>query len=260
MNILKTACASILLLQICTGPAMAHFGMVIPDNPIITQHSKQTVLKLSFSHPFENIGMELKKPEKFTVTANGKTEDVKKNLLPTAVMDHSGWQTEFTFHRPGVYQFAMEPTPYWEPSEDLFIIHYTKTVIPAFGDDVGWDEPLGLATEIVALTRPFGNYSGNSFTGQVLLNGKPVAGAEIEVEHYNQTKNVQAPSDYHITQVTKADANGIFTFTCPLPGWWGFAALNEADYTLKNPDGQEKGVELGAVFWTYFHPLPGLEK
>jgi len=31
----------------------------------------------------------------------------------------------------------------------------------------------------------------------------------------------------------------------------GFSALNEADYTLKNPKGEAKAVELGAVLWIY---------
>ncbi len=71
------------------------------------------------------------------------------------------------------------------------------------------------------------------------------------MELYNQEGSLQAPSDYHVTQVIKADANGIFFFTCPSEGWWGFAALNEADYTLKNPKGEAKGIELGAVLWIY---------
>ena len=122
----------------------------------------------------------------------------------------------------------------------------------AFGDDTGWDLPLGLTTEIVPLLRPFGNYAGNSFTGQVLLKGKPVPDCEVEVELYNRDGKVKAPSEYHITQVIKTDSNGVFTFTCPLPGWWGFAALNSADYTLKGPNGMDKEVELGAVLWIYF--------
>ena len=28
-------------------------------------------------------------------------------------------------------------------------------------------------------------------------------------------------------------------------GWWGFAALNDADFKIKN-DGQDKDVELGS--------------
>jgi cobalt/nickel transport protein len=36
----------------------------------------------------------------------------------------------------------------------------------------------------------------------------------------------------------------------PKAGWWGFSALNEADWPLTH-DGQEKGVEIGAVFWVF---------
>lgn len=248
------------LLVLVTAPLLktseAHFGMVLPESAIITQENRQTDLTLSFAHPFENIGMDLKRPEKFFVSVGGKTTDLSSTLKPEVFMDRKGWKTSYSFARPGVYQFVMVPTPYWEPTEDLSIIHYTKTIIPAYGDDVGWDQPLGLPTEIVPLLRPFGNYEGNSFTGKVLLNGEPVGGAEVEVELYNESGTLKAPSDYHITQVVKADANGVFTFTCPLPGWWGFAALSEAAYTVKDPDGNEKGVELGAVLWVYFNSFP----
>lgn len=236
--------------------AEAHFGMIIPKSARITQQEKETVLSLSFSHPFENIGMDMVSPEKFYVSVGGKSTDLIETLKPSEFMGHKSWTTSYNFKRPGVYTFVMEPKPYWEPAEDLSIIHYTKTVIPAYGDDVGWDKPVGLPTEIVPLLRPFGNFQGNTFCGQVFLKGKPVAGAEIEVELYNASGALTAPSDYHITQVVKADANGIFSFTCPLPGWWGFAALNEADYTLKDPGGNAKGVELGAVLWVYFDQLP----
>jgi hypothetical protein len=38
-----------------------------------------------------------------------------------------------------------------------------------------------------------------------------------------------------ITQVVKADANGVFTYGVPFAGWWGFAALNTAKkrWTMK---------------------------
>jgi cobalt/nickel transport protein len=49
-----------------------------------------------------------------------------------------------------------------------------------------------------------------------------------------------------VTQTIKADGNGLFTYATPVAGWWGFAALNEADYTILR-DGVDKGVELGAV-------------
>ena len=127
--------------------------------------------------------------------------------------------------------------------------------MPAFGGDEGWDEPIGVDAEIVPLTRPFGNYAGGTFTGQVLAKGKPVPGAEVEVELYNQGGKHVMPSEYHETQVVKADGNGVFTFACPQPGWWGFAALMTADYQLDAPGGLgKKDVELGAVFWTHMSP------
>ena len=148
----------------------------------------------------------------------------------------------------------MEPKPYWEPAEDCFIIHYTKTIIAAFGADAGWDEPIGLKTEIVPLTRPFGLYAGNVFQGIVLVGGKPAPGTEVEVEFYNKDKKSEAPNDYFVTQVVKADKNGVFTFAVPKAGWWGFAGLNTSDKKIKH-DGEEKDVEIGAVLWIEFKDM-----
>lgn len=54
-------------------PAMAHFGMLIPSDSMIMQGDNRTVsLVLSFSHPFEAVGMDLAKPQVFGVMANGK--------------------------------------------------------------------------------------------------------------------------------------------------------------------------------------------
>jgi cobalt/nickel transport protein len=234
---------------------LAHFGMVIPSANIITQANPTTNLELSFSHPCERIGMKLEKPDKFYVIHEDKVTDLLPTLSPLQVMNHKSWASHYRFQRPGVYQFVMEPQPYWEPTEDLFIIHYTKTIVAAYGDDQDWDKPAGVKTEIVPMLRPFGNYAGNSFTGQVLLDGKAVPFAEVEVELYNRLGTLHPPSEFHITQTVKADGQGVFTFTCPLAGWWGFSALSEADYTIKGPGGAEKGVELGAVLWVFFDAI-----
>lgn len=254
MKLHNTIFFSALLLLTIAQPSVAHFGMIIPADPAVTPQKRTIQLNLSFSHPFEETGMDLMKPAHFYVVKDHEKTDLLNDLHKTQIMNHLGWQIDFPVKRPGVYQFVMEPSPYWEPTEDIFIIHYTRVIIPAFGSEDGWDHPLGLATEIVPLLRPFGNYAGNTFTGQVLLAGKPVPGAEVEVELYNQNQRVKAASPYHITQVVKADTTGVFSFTCPISGWWGFSALNSADYTLKNPAGEEKHVELGAVLWTYMAP------
>lgn len=236
------------------SPATAHFGMVIPSDSMVMQTDDRNVtLRLSFSHPFEGIGMDLAKPKTFRVLAHDRTVDLLDTLKETKVMDRLAWQGDFRVKRPGVYFFYMEPQPYWEPAEDVFIIHYTKTVIAAFGDDEGWDGEIGLKTEIVPLSKPFGLYAGNVFQGIVKLNGKSVPFAEVEVEYYNSDGKAEAPTDFMIAQTIKADPNGLFTYAAPKAGWWGFSALNQADFTLK-ADGKDKSVELGAVIWVQFLP------
>ena len=161
----------------------AHFGMIIPSDAVASEHSRSIELALSFSHPFEMTGMPLRKSKAFWVQFHEKRTDLLDTLTPANIFGVKGWKGRFSASRPGVYQFMMEPEPYWEPAEDSFIIHYTKTYLAAFGVEEGWDAPLGIPTEIVPFTRPFGNYAGNIFTGQVLADGKPVAGAEVEIEY-----------------------------------------------------------------------------
>ena len=236
-----------------SSPVMAHFGMVIPSDSMVMQADSRTLrVTLSFSHPMEMVGMELQKPKVFAVSANGKNQSLLGQLKSTTVMDHGAWTADYAIKRPGVYMFHMEPQPYWEPAEDCFIVHLTKTVVTAFGDDEGWDAELGLKTEIVPLAKPYGLYAGNVFQGIVKVDGKPVAYADVEVEYYNQKRTAHAPTDYMVTQTVKADGNGIFTYSAPVSGWWGFAALNTAEETIKH-DGKDKDVEMGAVIWVYFH-------
>ncbi|WP_375259556.1 DUF4198 domain-containing protein [Citreimonas sp.] len=240
-------------MALAAAPALAHYGMIIPSDPMVSQEDGRSVdLTLSFSHPFEGIGMDLARPEAFTVTHEGETTDLLDELSEATVMDHPGFTMEYALDRPGTHVFAMTPQPYWEPEEDAFITHYTKTYVAAYGDDSGWDTELGLKTEIVPLSKPFGLWTGNVFQGVVMLDGIPVANAEVEVEHYNQT-GAAVPSDLMITQTIKADENGVFTYAVPASGWWGFAALNTAEEPMMY-EGEEKAHELGAVIWVQFEP------
>jgi cobalt/nickel transport protein len=250
----KSGLTLLLLTLLFVNPANAHFGMVIPSDTMVMQNDARTVrLEFSFSHPMEMIGMDLVQPKTVKVVANGQKMDLSKQLQPAKVMGQTAWKLDYAVKRPGIYIFYMEPQPYWEPAEDCFIVHHTKTVVTAFGDDEGWDAEVGLKTEIVPLSKPFGLYAGNLFQGVVKLNGKPVPHSEVEVEFYNQNNKVKAPTDYMVTQTIKADGNGVFTFSVPAAGWWGFAALNTSDQKIKH-QGKDKDVELGAVIWVKFHP------
>ncbi len=255
-RIALSALAGIAITLAATMPAAAHFGMIIPSDPMIEQEDARTIdLRLSFSHPFEATGMELVRPAAFAVVTDGASQDLLPALSETTVLDGPSWHAAFTPARPGTHVFHMEPQPYWEPAEDVFIIHYTKTYVAAFGDDSGWDAELGLKTEIVPLAKPFGLWAGNVFQGIVKLDGEPVPYAEVEVERYNPEGMPAIPSGLMITQTVKADANGVFTYAAPRAGWWGFAALNTADYQLPQ-DGTQKDVELGAVIWVHFEDWP----
>ena len=255
MKYYKCTVLIIALILLVTCPARSHFGMLIPSDSMVMQDDSRSVtLVLSFSHPFELVGMELVKPKVFNVLAGGKKQDLLGSLAETQVMGHQAWKAAYPLKRPGVYMFYMQPQPYWEAAEDSYIIHYTKTVVTAFGDDDGWDEELGLKTEIVPLSKPFGLYAGNVFQGIVKFDGKAVPFAGVEVEYLNEDKTYTAPTDYMITQSIKADGNGVFTYAAPVSGWWGFAALISADYKLLH-QGVQKDVELGAVIWVFISEI-----
>jgi cobalt/nickel transport protein len=235
--------------------AWAHFGMLIPSVPTVMETKDSSItLEAKFWHPFENSGMDLVKPKNFEVIVGGEATDLLSSLKEVKQDGKTTWSVSYKVARPGLYKFVMEPQPYWEPQEDKFIIHYTKVYVDAFGDDEGWNEPIeGLKTEIIPLIKPGALYAGNTFVGKLLLDGHSVASGEVEVEWYpGPGQNGQAPYDSMVTQVVLTDAAGIFVFTPPAAGWWGFAGLNDADYKLPL-DGKDRDVELGAVFWVYFH-------
>ncbi len=247
-----TACVAV---AVCLlgAPAFAHFGMLIPSKATVSKADPRTVdMQISFSHPMEVVGMDMAKPKAYGVVAGSSKEDLLGTLKPIQVMGKAAWASPYTLKKPGVYIFHMEPEPYWEPAEDAFIVHYTKVVVPAFGDEEGWDKEVGQKIEIVPLTRPFGLYAGNVFQGIVMLDGKRMPYAEVEIEFYNQEEKAEAPNEYLVTQVVKTDRNGVFTYAVPKAGWWGFAALTTADFKLKK-DGKDKAVEIGGVIWVYFH-------
>lgn len=243
------------LLTLAT-PALAHFGMVLPDaNEITPEGSKTVSLQFLFWHPMEGTGMDLAKP-KIEVRTGGKKLDLTGALKEGKKDGHAVWSAGHQPTEPGVYVYSMIPQPYWEPAEDCFIVHYAKTYVSVLGAEEGWDKPVGTKIEIIPLTKPFGLWAGAAFTGKVVLNGKPLADADVEMEFWNEGGKVKAPSGAYLSQVVKTASNGTFTVALPWAGWWGLAALGEDDVKLKH-DGQPRKVEIGGVLWLYAHEAPG---
>ena len=114
----KTACMVFALLICLTGQAEAHFGMIIPSSSTVMEKKEASLkLDISFSHPMEMQGMDMQQPQSLTVTVDGKTENLKPLLKPVSIIGHQAWQATYSVKRPGVYQFAMEPAPYFEQAE-----------------------------------------------------------------------------------------------------------------------------------------------
>lgn len=229
-----------------TSVLHAHFQVILPENDVVTNTKSQTI-ELSFMHPFEQSYMQMVKPNSFGYFLDGKKTDLTNDIKSVKKNGFQAWSYETKFKDIGNYIYFVDPVPYFEPSEGKFIRHLTKTIIDAHNAGEGWDKEVGLKAEIVPLTRPYSLYKGNIFSGTVLYKGKPVPYAEIEVEYFNNSGKT-VPTDNHITQVIKADKNGVFHYAMPFKGWWGFAALIEDDVTIKK-DNKEYPIELGALIW-----------
>ncbi len=201
--------------------------------------------------------MNLAKPEKFGVIVGDNLTDLTGTLREKKVGGASIWETTYKIARPADYIFFMQPKPYWEPAEDKFIVHFTKVIVDALGAQIGWDKSIadaaGIPVEIIPVSRPYGLYTGNLFTGRVVRDGKPVADSEVEVEFWGRGQT-KAPTDLHVRQVIKTDPNGVFSYAMPKSGWWGFSAIMEGSESIKF-EGKDKKVEIGAVIWVQAYPM-----
>ncbi len=239
------------LVVAAAGSAWAHFQVLVPSTDIVTAAGPKTVdLDIVFTHPMElGPAMQMAPPQQFGVLVDGEKHDLKELLKSRRVDGKTAYEAAYRIRRPGDYVFFLEPAPYWEPAEQKMIVHYTKVVVDAFDAEEGWDEMVGFPVEIEPLVRPYGLWTGNAFRGIVKKDGEPVPFAEVEVEYYNTGRQVEPPADPFVTQVVKADANGVFSYVMPRAGWWAFAALIDGDEKMKNPGGESVEVELGGLMW-----------
>ncbi len=245
-------------------PALAHFQLIYTPEAAMVKGGK-IPLALVFTHPFEaGHTMDMGKPEQFfVVRSRGENEPEKVDLLNTLApmswtsLTNSGaaWETTYTA-RGGDHVFCLVPEPYYEEGEGAYIKQNTKVIVNVGGEPGAWMQPVGLPAEIVPLCKPYDRWTGNVFQGKVLFDGKPVPGAEIEIEYLNheplldkkafaKEAKVAAPQDSFVLQTIFADDNGVFAFGIPKAGWWGFAALGlDPDYKYK-----DKECSLDAVIW-----------
>jgi len=248
--------ASIIAAAACL-PAKAHFQLLYTPQ-VNPAKAGDVVFKLVFWHPFENgpvMAMEM--PEQFFYVHRGKRRDLMDRLKPItfhgAENSAAAYEASVPIHRIGDYIFVLASAPYYEKSEDIYIQQITKSYVNRGGIPTGWSEPVGLDAEIVPLNKPTNILAGSTFTGRVLSAGKPVAGAEVEVEHLASIPDMATDRPMPPTAapmpggaiVALTDVNGYFTFGIPKAGFWGFAAVGVGP--KKQHDG--KTLYQDAVLW-----------
>lgn len=237
--------------------AQAHFILPFADEVQISQPG-DVPLAIVFWHPFENGHvMDMERPLAFYMVHNGEKTDLMDRLEAAPFKgvsnDGAAFKATLPVKRSGDYVLVTEPVPYYEESEDLYIQQFTKVVFNRNELPTDWMEPVGLPTEIMPLVKPYNVIAGSTFTGQVLRDGEPAAGIEIEIEFAAAEPDIEGFATTQSTVgpqpggaiVALTDANGYFTFGVPRAGWWGFAALGSGPVT------EHEGKELSqdAVFW-----------
>jgi cobalt/nickel transport protein len=240
-----------LLTAFSAQPTWAHFQELLPSSQILQGETQRGVtIDAIFTHPMAGSPtMNMGQPTQFGVIGReGKKEDLRPSLRSAPVNGKQAFAADYRVSGPANYIFFIEPAPYWEPEESKMLIHYTKVVVNAYGEDDGWDQMVGFPIEIRPLTRPFALWTGNAFSGIVYYNGKPSPFTRIEIEYKSDGK-VKLPSDPYETAVIKSDANGYFSYAMPKAGWWGFAALVTGVRKMPNPAGQTVPVEEGGLIW-----------
>jgi cobalt/nickel transport protein len=243
--------------------ASAHFLLQYTEEALI-ERPGDVPMGMVFWHPLENGHvMDLAKPEEFYMIHNGEKTDLMDRLAPATFKGKENEAAAFTasvpVKRSGDYVVVTVPAPYYEESEDIYIQQITKSVLNRNTLPTDWDQPVGLPTEILPLNKPYNVIVGSTFSGVVLSEGKPVEGAEIEIEFMAAEPNLETFSTTESTVqpmaggsiVAITDAKGVFTFGIPKAGYWGFAALGSGP--AKEHDGKE--LSQDAVLWIHAEEL-----
>jgi cobalt/nickel transport protein len=227
---------------------------LIPSLPSVSQETgAELTFDIIFTHPMAGGPvMDMEQPAQFGVLVEGERHDLRASLEPTKHDDKSAFRASYTVTAPGSHIFYVEPAPYYAKSENTWITHYTKVYVDTYDFTSGWKDLVGLPVEIRPLVRPHGLWTGNTFRGEVLHEGKPAPYATIEVEFLNEGGKVKPPTQAYETQIVLAGANGEFAYTAPRAGWWCFAALIAGAGKTASPEGEPADVELGGLLWLHY--------
>jgi cobalt/nickel transport protein len=239
--------------------ANAHFQMLLPSAASGSTDQEITVT-YQWGHPYEHQLFDAPKPESVVAVApDGTRFNLSERLRKTEVPGEgnraaTAFQVSFTPRQRGDHVLTLTTAPIWMNEEKLFLQDEVKTIFHVQTQN-GWDAAAGLAFEIMPLTRPYGLIPGIVFQGRVLVEGKPLADAIVEVERYNLIPPKVLPSDEQITRSVKCDPNGTFTCTLTEPGWWCVTATKDGGKRAR--DGNMYPVKKRTTLWVFVDEKPG---
>jgi cobalt/nickel transport protein len=272
---LSTLCAG-LLLGTASLAAHAHFVVLYTPQTALLR-GEDLSFHMVFTHIFAGgPTMAMEKPEKFYYVKRAGRHEMSEEVDLLSYLEPIEWQGnegpvqawKATIPREqvrslGDYQLVVEPKPYLEAEEGLYIQQFTKVMLNVGGVPGNWYETLGLPAEIEALSKPYANWTGAVFRGMVLSDGAPVPFTQVEVEYLNHPLDVEnnkfqekglieAPHPSLAAQVILTNEFGEFSFAMPKAGWWGFAALSVG------PETEYEGMPLSqdAILWVQATDLP----
>jgi len=244
------------------GVVEAHFHTFWPDNENgYGRRGKEIIWQYFWGHPYEYIIFDAQKPNFYVIRPDGKRDEVK--LSEVQMRDEEtgqlrrAYEVRYTPTAIGDSWLCLEAPLYFLEEEGLFWKDYVKQCIHILAEK-GWDTPVGMEAEIVPVTRPYGMEEGFVFKGQALFKGRPLAGANVEIEKFYglYVKAENLPTDQYgrenvpmITRVTKTDVNGYVVYTLDEPGWWMISVSvedGEAEHL-----GKKYPIEKRGGLWVY---------
>lgn len=239
--------AAAALAMLAAADAEAHFTTMIPRAAAFARGT-EAVVDVFWGHPYEHVVFKTLPPEKLeAVDPRGRRAPLEAQPAGDAL------RFAYTPRRRGDHLLLLTGPRYWLEEERELVQDHVKLVLHVTTQE-GWDRVAGERMEIVPLTRPYGLEAGFVFQGQVLYEGKPLAGAPVEIEQYLEKapRPEDLPDDAMVTRAARTDPNGVVTFTLDEPGWWVIAASAPARTVLRN--GKQVPLVERALFWVRVEP------
>ena len=253
-----------LALSLFACAASAHVQLLVPvehDGQVAPTGLCLLDLRLLEHASRNGPALAMGQPRQLGVLVNRK----KASLIEHVKRKQSGGQpaytAEFKMKEAGAHVFYLEPAVYWEPAEQVMVTHFAKVIVNSCDAKLptesemgwenweGWDKLVGFPVEIEPLVQCTSLWTGSAFTGIVRVNGKPAPRCRVEVEYLNDRGALRLPDNSFLTQISKTNSRGEFTFVPPRAGWWSLTAIPEIRKTARNPEGKKVKAELGGVLW-----------